>query len=128
RPRPEPRAAGRCPRFGRATPRTPGGHAESSRPRRGASRHAAARSARARTGRRRTRIQDAACPRRAAMKPPASQQRMPVSGSTIVVLAIAELPLGELAPLLRFHAQGGDRTSLESAQTDLVARLLAVAV
>src|SRR5690554_1880642 len=46
----------------------------------------------------------------------------------IIVLAVAELPLRELAPLLRFDAQRGHRPRLEAPQADLVAGFLAVAI
>src|SRR5690606_2306341 len=121
--------ADRCPRSGRATRPPPAGHARNLRRRSGGIRHAAAPSARARTGRRRTRLQYKDGPRpttRAAAS--GSRRRECASGSTIVVLAVAELPLGKLAALLGLDAQRRDRTSLEAAQADLVARLLAVAV
>src|SRR5690606_30736587 len=61
--------------------------------------------------------------------PPAVSGALPAGeNSTVVILAVAELPLCQLAPLLGLDAKRRDRTCLESAQADLVARLFAVAV
>src|SRR5690606_27153975 len=62
--------------------------------------------------------------------PLAGARRSPESDALLaeVVLLVARLPLVQLAPLLRFDAEGGDRPRLQAAQPDLLARLLAVSV
>src|SRR5690606_36393038 len=66
--------------------------------------------------------------RPSGLRPWAASAAATGTGSAVVVLSIAELPFGQLAPLLRFDAQRRDRTRLEPSETDLVARLLAVPV
>src|SRR5690606_7239543 len=48
--------------------------------------------------------------------------------SAVLIVPIAELPLGELSAFLSLDAQRRDRTGLEPAETDLVACLFAIAV
>src|SRR5690606_15086761 len=140
-----PRAADRYPRSVRAIRRLAGGRGGSSRPRSSGNRCAAGRSAKARTDRRsagrspfpcrlmeRLSAAGAAAPHSSAAASkdvaPAGEAGAPTHALAVLILAVAELPLGELATLLRLDAQRRDRPRFEPAQADLVAGLLAVAV